>query len=109
MKEGRAEKRIAVLQKIVDRLQIEKQQLINENKQLQEQLDAEKNKQKENQEKQIHLEAELQKCINEYNKLIEENKKIKEKNITELNNLKQLRKKYNKKMSAFIKSIKREF
>ena len=97
MKESR---KIQVLQKMVDRLQMDNQELKNENKQLQEKLEGYKN---------ICLEKEkqLDKCIEEYKKLTEENKKIKESNLKELSNLKQLKEKYNKKMNKIIRKTKR--
>ena len=65
MKESR---KIQVLQKMVDRLQMDNQELKNENKQLQEKLEAEKNR-------CLEKEKQLDKCIEEYKKLTEENKK----------------------------------
>lgn len=99
MKEKRIEKRNQILQKIVDRLQLDNQELKNENKQLQEQFEVEKNK-------CLEKEKQLDKCIEEYQKLIEENKKIKERNLAELNNLGRLKNKYNKKMNKIVKSIR---
>lgn len=100
MKDRRIEKRIQVLQKMIDRLQLDNQELKNENKQLQEQLDVEKNK---------YLEKEnlLDKSILEYQKLIEENKKIKESSLKELSILKRLKGKYNKKMDRIIRKTRR--
>lgn len=100
MKDRRIEKRIQILQKMIDRLQLDNQELKNENKQLQEQLDAEKNR-------CLEKEKQLDKCILEYQKLIEENKKIKDSNLKELSNLKQLKEKYNKKMNKIIRKTRR--
>ena len=97
MKESR---KIQVLQKMIDRLQLDNQELKNENKQLQEQLDVEKNR---------YLEKEnlLDKSIKEYQKLIEENKKIKESSLKELSTLKKLKNKYDKKMDKIIRITRR--
>ena len=100
MKDRRSEKRIEVLQKMVDRLQLDNQGLRNENNQLQEQLEVEKNR-------CLEKEKQLDKCIEEYKKLIEENKKIKESNLKELSNLKHLKEKYNKKMNKIIRKTRR--
>lgn len=100
MKNRRIEKRIKVLQKMVDRLQLDNQSLKNENNQLQEQLDVEKNR-------CLEKEKQLDKCIEEYKKLIEENKKIRNDNFKELSNLKQLKEKYNKKMNKIIRQTRR--
>ncbi len=97
--EKRNEKRIQVLQKMVDRLQLDNQELKNENKQLQEQLEVEKNR-------CLEKEKLLDKSITEYQKLIEENKKIKDSNLKELSNLKQLKEKYNKKMNKIIRKTR---
>ena len=98
----RESKKIAVLQKMIDRLQLDNHQLENENKQLREQLEVDRDKCKEK-ENQLGI------CIEEYQKLIKENKSIRDENIAELNNLKQLKRKYNKKMNKVIKSTKRLF
>lgn len=100
MKDRKIEKRIQILLKMVDRLQLDNQELKNENKQLQEQLDAEKNR-------CLEKEKQLDKCILEYQKLIEKNKKIKDSNLKELSNLKQLKEKYNKKMNKIIRKTRR--
>lgn len=97
MKESR---KIQLLQKIVDRLQLDNQQLKNENKQLQEQIKVERDRYTKKQKL-------LDNAIAEYQKLIEENKKIKDDNIKELTNLKQLKEKYNKKMNKIIRETKR--
>lgn len=97
MKESR---KIQLLQKIVDRLQLDNQQLKNENKQLQEQIKVEKDRYTKKQKL-------LDNAIVEYQKLIEENKKIKDENIKELTNLKQLKEKYNKKMNKIIRKTRR--
>lgn len=97
MKESR---KIQLLQKIVDRLQLDNQQLKNENKQLQEQIKVEK-------DRCIKKQKLLDSAIVEYQKLIEENKKIKDDNIKELANLRQLKEKYNKKMNKIIRKTKR--
>lgn len=97
MKESR---KIQLLQKIVDRLQIDNKQLKNENKQLQEQIKVEKDRCAKKQKL-------LDSAIVEYQKLIEENKKIKDDNIKELANLRQLKEKYNKKMNKIIRKTKR--
>lgn len=96
MKDRRIEKRIQVLQKMVDRLQLDNQELKNENKQLQEQFEVEKNR-------CLEKENLLDKSILEYQKLIEENKRIKENNLKELSNLKRLKETYNKKMNKIIR------
>lgn len=100
MKDRRIEKKFKYYKKMIDRLQLDNQELKNENKKLQEQLEVEKNK---------YLEKEnlLDKSILEYKKLVEENKKIKENNLKELSNLKQLKEKYNKKMNNIIRKTRR--
>lgn len=95
MKESR---KIQILQKMIDRLQLDNQELKNENKQLQEQIEAARNRYAEKQDL-------LDNTIMEYQKLIEENKKIREHNIREFNNLKQLKEKYNTKLNKIIRSI----
>lgn len=97
MKENR---KIQILQKMVDRLQLDNQGLENENNQLQEQLEIEKNR-------CLEKEKQLDRCIEEYKKLIQENKKIKESNSKELFNLRQLKEKYNKKMNKIIRKTRR--
>lgn len=97
MKESR---KIQVLQKMVDRLQLNNQELKNENNQLREQLEAER-------DRCIEKEKQLDTCIVEYKKLIQENKKIKNGNLRELSNLRQLKEKYNKKMNKIIRKTKR--
>ena len=97
MKESR---KIQVLQKMVDRLQLDNQELKNENKEFQKQLEVEKNR---------YLEKEklLDNSILEYQKLIEENKKIKDNNLKELSKLKQLKEKYDKKINKVIRKTRR--
>lgn len=97
MKESR---KIQVLHKMIDRLQLDNQELKNENKQLQEQLEIER-------KRCLEKEELLDKCIEEYQKLIEENKKIKEGNLKELSNLKHLKDKYTKKMNNIIRKTRR--
>ena len=96
MKESKKNK---VLQKMIDRLQLDNQSLRNENKQLHEQLEVERNR-------CLEKEKQLDKCIEEYQKLIQENKKIKDNNLKELSNLRQLKERYNKKMDKIIRITK---
>lgn len=96
MKENR---KIQVLQKMVDRLQLDNQELKNENKQLQEQFEVAKNR-------CFEKEKQLDKCIEEYQKLIKENRKIKEDNLIESYNLRRLKGKYEKKMNNIIRKTK---
>ncbi len=105
----REKRRIKTLQKIVERLQMEKQQLLAENKKLQEDLDFEITKQEKNQETQKRLEAELNECIHKYEKLIEDTQKLKAKYKKESHNFKKLRMEYSKKINKVIKSIKQDF
>ena len=102
-------KRIKILQRIVEQLQIEKQQLLNENRKLQDEIALEKNKQKEGQENQKQLEVNLQRYIDEYLQLISDARLIKSKYETETDKLRKIKNKYNKKMKATIKSIKKDF
>lgn len=105
----REERRIRTLQKIVERLKVENQQLLTENKRIKEDLIFERNKKKEIEDNQSILEAELHECISEYQKLIEDTQKLKTKYKKEYENLKGFKFEYKKKMNKIIKSIKRDF
>ena len=91
----REKKRIKNLQTIVERLRME-------NKTMKEALDFQK-------KKQALLEKELQECIDEYKKLIEDTQKVKAKYKEKSDDFKKLKIEYKKKMNMVIKSIKRDF
>lgn len=91
----REKKRIKNLQTIVERLK-------TENKTMKEALDFQK-------KNQAFLEKELQECIDEYKKLIEDTQKVKAKYKEKSDDFKKLKIEYKKKMNKIIKSIKRDF
>lgn len=96
MKENR---KINALQKIISRLRVENQQLLDENKRLKEKLHLEQTD---------LLENELRSCIEECKKSIEDMQKAKQKYKDKIAELKQIKKRYNEGMKTIVKSIKKE-
>lgn len=95
MKEKR---KINALQKIISRLRVENQQLLDENKRLKEKLHLEQTD---------LLENELRSCIEEYMQSIEDMQKVKQKYKDKIAELKQIKKRYNEEMKTIVKSIKK--
>ena len=101
------EKRIVIQQKIIESLQEEKQQLIKENKQLQDELDNYEENKLQKEENIKFLESKLTKCIEEYEKIISSAKEIQMKYEEKIREVQLIKKKYESEIKKLLNPLRR--
>ena len=99
------DKKVKIQQRIIEDLQKSNETLEQENLRLSDELELEKLLPNEGYEKAKQLICELEDKKIEYEKLIEETKKIQEECKLKIQEVKELKKKYSKDMKAVLKQI----